>query len=452
VLELYDAQGKEVAYDDDYQFKPDPVILYEVPADGEYVCAIRDAIYRGRNDFIYRLTIGEQPFVTSIFPLGARVGEPGAIKVKGWNLKGAELTPPAKETGAGVCQVVASREGAVSNPMSFALDTLPEAMEKEANNTSSRAQKVTLPVIVNGRIDKADDWDVFRFRGKSNETVVAEVLARRLDSPLDSVLKLTDANGELVAFNDDCEDLASMLNTHHADSYFMARLPADGLYYVHIGDTARHGGNDYAYRLRLSAPRPDFALRVVPSSARVASKGETSLSVHAIRKDGFTGDIKLALKEPPVGVTSLPAIMTSTQTMARIRIKANLVATQEFVNLVIAGSAKIDDSVVVHEAVPAEDRMQAFLWRHLVPAQELKLYVDNPKYTPPRSPLRVPPELTPTQLAKAESVVAAAEAKGVKFTKKQVDGLARGIKALYEKGLLTDKFYGDRIAELGYAR
>jgi hypothetical protein len=452
VLVLYDAQGNEVAYDDDYRFKPDPVILYEVPADGEYVCAIQDAIYRGRNDFIYRLTIGEQPFVTSLFPLGARVGEPVAIKMQGWNLAGAELAPPGKEAGAGLYQVAANRAGVLSNPMPFALDTLPESLEKENNNTPSRAQKVTLPLIINGRIDKPGDWDVFRFRGKSNDTVVAEVLARRLDSPLDSVLKLTDADGHLLAFNDDCEDLASMLNTHHADSYFMARLPADGIYYIHLGDTAHHGGSEYGYRLRISAPRPDFALRVVPSSANVTIKGETTLNLHVVRTDGFCGDIKLALHNPPAGFTAVPVTLSGTQAVGRIKIKAGSAATNGPVNLTLTGSTKVDEREIVHAAVPAEDRMQAFLWRHLVPAQELKVCVYNPKYNPPRAPLREPPQLTPAQLAKAEAVVKAAETKGVKFTKKQIDGLASGIKALYARGLLTDKFYGDRIAELGYAR
>ena len=452
VLELYDTQGKEVAYDDDFRFKPDPVILYEVPADGEYVCAIRDAIYRGRNDFIYRLTIGEQPLVTILFPLGARVGEPVAIKMQGWNLAGAELAPPPKDAGAGVYQVSANCKGTVCNAMPFALDTLPEILERESNDTPSRAQKVKLPVIINGRIDKPDDWDVFRFSGKAGETVVAEVQARRLESPLDSVLKLTDEHGNLVAFNDDCEDLGSMLNTHHADSYFMAKLPADGTYYVHLGDNARHGGNEYAYRLRLSAPRPEFALRVVPSSVVVVNKGEASLAVHVIRRDGFTGDIKLGLKNPPAGFSALPVTLTQTQRMTKIRIKANLSTTNSAVNLTIVGSARVDETEIAREAVPAEDRMQAFLWRHLVPAQELKVLVYNPKYTPPKQPQRVPPELTPAQQAKAEAVVKAAEAKGAKFTKKQVDGLAAGLKSLYAKGLLTDKFYGDRLAELGYAR
>ncbi len=453
IIVLYDAHGKEMAYADDYRFMPDPVILFDVPADGDYVCAIQDAIYRGRNDFIYRMTIGEQPFVTSLFPLGARVGEPASVKMQGWNLAGAELALPGKEAGAGIHHVTAKRGESVSNPMPFALDTLPEVREKENNNTPSRAQKVTLPLIINGRIDKAGDWDVFRFKGRSNETVVAEVLARRLDSPLDSVLKLTDANGQLIAFNDDCEDLASMLNTHHADSHLMARLPADGLYYLHLADAAGHGGTEFGYRLRVSAPRPDFALRVVPSTANVTIKGETSLTVHVIRRDGFTGDIKLSLNQPPAGFSATPATLVATQAVGRIRIKAGSAATNGPVTLSLVGTAKAGENMIVREAVPAEDRMQAFLWRHLVPAQELKVCVYNPKATPPGSQsAREPPPLTPEQVAKAEAVLKAAESKGVKFTKKQVDGLASGIKALYRRGLLTDKFYGDRIAELGYVR
>ena len=62
------------------------------------------------------------------------------------------------------------------------------------------------------------------------------------------------------------------MNTHHADSYLMVKLPADGTYYVHLGDTARNGGEEYAYRLRISPPQPDFALRVVPSSVALRGK------------------------------------------------------------------------------------------------------------------------------------------------------------------------------------
>ena len=69
-LALYDAKGRQVAYDDDYRFHPDPVLLFEVPEDGQYVVEIKDAIYRGRPDFVYRITLGELPYITGSLPVG----------------------------------------------------------------------------------------------------------------------------------------------------------------------------------------------------------------------------------------------------------------------------------------------------------------------------------------------------------------------------------------------
>jgi hypothetical protein len=451
VLVLYDAKGKEVAYDDDYRFKPDPTILYQVPSDGEYALAIYDAIYRGREDFVYRITLGEVPFMTSLFPLGGRASAAPPVRMKGWNLDQAELAPPEEAAAPGIYRLTASRQGFVSNPLPFALDTLPEAFEKEPNNTPAQAQKVKLPIIINGRMDRPGDWDVFKFTAKSNETVVAEVYARRLDSPMDSVLKLTDAKGRLLAFNDDCEDLAAGVNTHSADSYFMATLPADGTYYVHLGDTAQNAGEEYAYRLRISAPQPDFALRVVPSSVALRSKSNAPLNVYVIRKDGFTGPIKLGLKNPPPGFSAAPISISGTQAMVRLTLKTDLAATQEPVNLSVAGTAKIEGQDITREAVPAEDRMQAFLWRHLVPASELKALVFDPNYQP--APKRVPRARPPTETEPKPAVASSNSATNTsKFTKQQVAGRLRQLKLLFEEGLLTDDFYDQKVAECEAAR
>ncbi|MGH7973207.1 MAG: peptidase, partial [Limisphaerales bacterium] len=312
VLALYDGNGKELAYKGDYEFKPDPTLLFEVPADGDYILEIHDSLYRGREDFVYRITLGELPFVTSVFPLGGRLGVAVKPELKGWNLDGVTLTTTTDAVGQGIQTVRTKRDGVVSNPIPFARDTLPEALEQESNNTIATAQKVSLPVIINGRIDPPDDRDVFTFVGKSNQVVVAEVLARRLDSPLDSVLKLTDANGRLLAFNDDHENLAAGLKTHQADSYLMARLPADGAYYIHIADAAQQGGAQYGYRLRLSEPRPDFDLRVVPSSLSLRSRSSGSLTVYAQRRDGFAGPITLKLQDPPEGFSATPVTLWPT--------------------------------------------------------------------------------------------------------------------------------------------
>ena len=453
VLILTDAAGKELAYGDDYRFKPDPVIFYEVPEDGEYVFAIHDAIYRGREDFVYRVTIGELPFVTSIFPLGSPVGAPVIPQMKGWNLQNAELSLPAQGAGPGVDQLAVHRPGFISNRVPFVLDTLPESNEIKSNHDRAHAQKVTLPVIINGRIDKPGDWDVFQFTGPSNAVVVAEVTARRLDSPLDSVLKLTDAKGQLLAFNDDIDDLADGLNTHHADSYLMVKLPAEGTYYVHIGDTAHNGGEEYAYRLRLSAPRPGFALRVVPSSVSLRGRDSASVTVYAIRQDGLTVPIQVGLQNLPPGFTSPPVTLTGTQAMARLSLKTSRITTNEPLNLTVQGWAKLGNQIITNVAVPAEDRMQAFLWRHLVPAQDLKVLVYDPAYQPPSKrvvPVRPVQPVEGGAVAGDTNTPVAAMVGPIKkptFTKKQVASRLRDLKRLYEEGLLTDEFYWERVAE-----
>ena len=450
VLAIYDANGEELAYDDDYRFKPDPVIFFTVPKDGEYVFTVTDAIYRGREDFVYRVTIGELPFVTSIFPLGGREGALPKIQMEGWNLESAQLMPPAPDAKPGIHSVAACRQGIYSNSMPFAVDTLPECFESEPNDTQACAQKVTLPIIVNGRINRKDDWDVFQFSGRAGDTVVAEVHARRLDSPLDSLLKVTDAKGNVLALNDDCEDLGSGLNTHHADSYVMVKLPADGAYYVHLGDTDRNGGEEFAYRLRISAPRPDFALRVFPSSTSFRGKASAALNVSVLRKDGFTGPITVGLKDPLAGfssnpVKSYPPKQPGTQEVARLEVKTTLAKTEQPVNLIVEGRALVGEREIARQAVPAEDRMQAFLWRHLVPAEELKVLVFDPSYEPP--PKRVPRPISPELQAKAKAAADQLAAKNQKFDKKQVAGRLRQLKSLFEEGQLTDDFYGLKVAE-----
>ena len=386
-LALYDANGKEVAYGGDYQFNPDPVLFYQVPADGEYVMEIKDSIYRGREDFVYRITVGEVPFVTGIFPLGGPAGKTTSVAVTGWNLPAAAITMDDKDRRPGVYPFTVQKDNGNSNVMPFAVDTLPECLEKEPNNQPSAAQPVTLPVIVNGRIDEPGDWDVFSFQGRAGQPIVAEVMARRLNSPLDSVLKLTDAGGKQIAFNDDHEDKGSGLSTHHADSYLSVTLPADGTYDLHLGDMQHKGGPEYAYRLRISPPRPDFALRAVPSSMTMRAGATVPITVYALRKDGFSGDIRLTAAGAPKGATLCGARVPPNQNRVRLTLTVPPGLDKDLFNLTLEGRATIDGREVSHPVVPAEDMMQAFEYRHLVPAKEWKVAVAGK--APGRAAIRI---------------------------------------------------------------
>jgi hypothetical protein len=372
---LYDAKGRELASAERFRFRPDPVIHFEVPKTGDYCVEIHDSIYRGREDFVYRMTLGELPFVTDIFPLGGPADAKTTVELKGWNLPTNELTLDNTGKEPGICSIAAGGEAKFSNPVPFAVDTLPECREQEPNNTPETAQTITLPIIINGRIDAPGACDVFRFEGRAGEQIVAEVLARRLGSPLDSTLKLTDAAGKQLAFNDDFDDKASGLETHHADSYLTATLPADGIYFVHIGDAQQQGGPDFAYRLRISEPRPDFALRVVPSSLNVRLGMSVPVTVFALRKDGFTNAIELHLKDAPPGFSLSGARIPENQDKAQFTLKVAPQAVEKTVAVALEGRAVVAGREMVHPAVPAEDMMQAFAYRHLVPAQELEVAV-----------------------------------------------------------------------------
>ena len=435
VLSIHDANGNELAYNDDYRFDPDPMLYFEVPADGEYVLTINEAIYRGRESFTYRITIGELPFVTSIFPLGGRVGQPAKVAMEGWNLENATLTLPPKDAGSDKHLIAASNGKYLSNYVPFALDTLPECLDAEPNDDPTKAQQVTLPIIVNGRSDRPGDWDVFALDGKAGQTIVAEVRARRLGSPFDSFVKITSADGKVIALNDDFHDAASGLNTDHADSYVMAKLPADGKYYVHIGDTRRQAGKAYAYRLRISHPQPDFELRLVPSRIVMQSKKSATVTIYAIRRDGFGGPIKLNFKDLPEGFESGGVTLGADKEVVKLGIKTTLTDTEEPINLALVGRATVGDREIVREALPAEDRMQAFLWRHLLPAEDLPAVVYNPSYQPPAD--RVRPPIKPEQRPKDKKRT---------LTKSSVAGRLKQIERLYQSWLFTDEFANRQIA------
>ena len=384
-LTLTDAKGRELVSTDHFRFNQEPVIEEEITEAGDYTLSVRDILNRGREDFVYRIAIGEIPFVTGIFPMGGKSGAHTRFETEGWNLAATQFKSSLGEPGIHEFSAGDKIWSAV-NPVTYSVDTLPETIEKHHSSGAANARHIKLPQIVNGRIDHPGDVQFFRIEVKAGEEMVAEVEARRLGSPLDSSLTLTDSHGKQLAFNDDFEDKGATLLTHQADSRLMYRFPAKGAYYLQLADTEQNGGPDYTYRLRISHPLPDFELRIAPSSINLHPGSTISATILLIRRDGFNGAVTLRIKDGPPGLVLGGGTISSGTDTVRVTLTALAEAVMAPHRFLLEGEASIDGRIVRHTGVPAEDMMQAFLWHRLVPVEEAMLCVlGNDHRKPPWS-------------------------------------------------------------------
>ena len=388
VMTIQDVAGNPLASAQSFRFAPDPVLAFDVKETGDYTLLIRDALYRGREDFVYRIRAGKIPFVTGIFPLGALSGSNASVEVFGWNLPRQRISfavPP----GEGIEKMPQLENGFATTDVAFAHGEFAEPLAVEPDNDQAHADPVAVPTNFNGRIDYPGDVDVFSIKCKKGSPVVVEVFARRLHSPLDSFLRITDADGKQLACNDDLDDKESGLLTHHADSRIDFVPPSDGQFYIYLSDAQRQGGPEYAYRLRIDRLRPDFALRVVPSGINGAPGAVVPVTIYAARKDGFAGEINVSTATEgfrlsggriPAGSDSVTATLTFPEA-----------AKGTPLPLDITGTAEISGSQVSRKALPADDRLQAFIYHQLVPAPALLAYPLPDR--PPRKPLQPATEI-----------------------------------------------------------
>lgn len=137
---------------------------------------------------------------------------------------------------------VATSQG-VSASRVFVVGELPEVVEREIDGAPIPVS-VKLPVTINGRIFPREDVDVWTFTATKGQTIVCEVNAARIGSPLDSRLEVRDARGRRIAENIDALGV---------DSRLTFTAPETGRYSVHIHDVNFGGLQSYVYRLTISA-------------------------------------------------------------------------------------------------------------------------------------------------------------------------------------------------------
>lgn len=235
------------------------------------------------------------PQVISVFPLGARQGETLEVQILGRNLDGtrditfARPDIQAQLISADFFSVKARISVGGKVPVGlhdyrlrtargthvgvFHVGSLPRLNEVEPNNDLAHAQKITLPVMIDGVVE-SDDYDVFRFHAEAGETLIFDVMATRAGSRLDSTLTILDERGAELDFIDDYYI--------HKDPYLSFAVKKAGDYFVRVAAatepiaTLFDGGRYSSYRLVAGAV--PHILHVLPAGARRGATSELKIS------------------------------------------------------------------------------------------------------------------------------------------------------------------------------
>lgn len=249
------------------------------------------------------------PMVTSVYPAGLQRGTTAEIEITGsGNLAGvsralfegegltAEVVPPeAPKTppptpappATTVRLKVTAAAGAALGPRQFRVLTPrgastigelvigdePERSEKEPNDTRDQAEAVVPPLTVNGRIQAAEDMDLYKVHAESGQEIVFTALSARLQDTIhdlspggggvhsDLMLVLSDAEGREIASNDDY---------YRADPMLAQRFEKTGDYFLTVRDVRYAGHPTWTYRLTIT--RRPYLTAVYPMAGQRGSK------------------------------------------------------------------------------------------------------------------------------------------------------------------------------------
>ncbi|MCA9221426.1 MAG: PPC domain-containing protein, partial [Planctomycetales bacterium] len=205
-LEVLDAEGRVLAQATD-TLGYDPLIHFEVPADGEYIARVSGMGFKGFPQAVYRLTIGEVPYPVAVFPAGGQRGETVDVQFFGPNVPPDTRHAITVSDDPFAVQCV-SLPGDASgiHELPFIRDDLPQQTANLDATSRERAELVSFPATIDGRFDKpgADFW--CRVQLAKDEKVTLAIMAQRhLRAAVDTAIEVLDAAGARVAFNDDGE-------------------------------------------------------------------------------------------------------------------------------------------------------------------------------------------------------------------------------------------------------
>lgn len=223
------------------------------------------------------------PRLMTTMPMGGQVGTTVEVTITGQNFEDAEelsfshpgITAVPKVDAAGLpianqyivtiaadCPPgihearVMTRLG-VSSSRAFNVGKLRETIQSQGNTSLKKAMALPTDCICNGVMTR-QAVDYYSFEAKQNQRVVVDCGAKGIDSKLNPVLIVADAEGNdlLVERRGGAVDFTA---------------PEDGTYIIKVHDLTFSGGPYYFYRLALQSAQPEQTIPRLPGTESVSS-------------------------------------------------------------------------------------------------------------------------------------------------------------------------------------
>lgn len=406
-LELYDSAGRRVAVARD-SFRHDATLDHVAGADGDYLLKVHDHQFAGSGEYFYRLAFGPVPQVEYVLPASGQPGTTSTVTVYGRNLPSGSPTDDVRLDGRPLDQLEVAvtwpgeparlvqlewawpvrPAGALLDGLGLALATPtgpltpapiylaegPVSRESEPNDEPAQARAITVPGEVWGQFASPGDLDVYELEAAAGAVVWIEVFAGRLDRAVNPHLVVEQvtpgANGA-----EERKTLAELgidptgsvgppsFDTTSDDFAYRLAAPAAGKYRLTLRNLFGESRADprRIYRLIVRPETPDFRLVAVPEfpldpaananprTTLVRAGGTDNLTLVALRRDGFGGEITVEAEGLPAGWTGPGVVIPAGRTVGHWVLSAAPGTPAGHSALRLLARAKLGDRELVRE-------------------------------------------------------------------------------------------------------
>jgi len=277
----------------------DPALVVTLPEAGDYTVHLRETAYRGDGNSHYRLHVGAFPRPLVATPSGGQVGQPVEITWLGDSTITTQTVQLPETVASGFKMFPANDAGSAPSPVPFVLSAHPCIMESEPNNNADKANAITIPAGISGRIDGDRDRDWYKFDAKQGQTLNVTVSAQAIGSPLDPIVHIRAGKGKYLAGNDDAGG---------PDSRLQYTIPSDGTYHVQVHDFLHRSDPLMTYFVEIAPVAPRLSVTINPPDAGMAvpAGNRAAMVLTASRKafGGIDGSLDIALVDLPAGVVA----------------------------------------------------------------------------------------------------------------------------------------------------